>query len=219
MATSTSLPSAAAPRASKLLIGLLVVASLAALAGGGYALSRSSLFAHEAPAAAAPKTAPKPIFVTLEPLTVNVQSEGRSRFLHIGMALKVNDELMLSGRFRVFDDWPVDVMGRPDTVYVNTGVPGPVFVRKESFLNGVNMANSTSLAIGGDYEFRVKLRARAPGTYHVHPLINVYNGGPIQGPGKWVTVEAGDAPFNRADVVWMSWRTVCSISSKSYDST
>ena len=39
--------------------------------------------------------------------------------------LKVNDELILSGRFRVFDDWPVDVMGRPDTVYVNTGVPVP----------------------------------------------------------------------------------------------
>jgi methane/ammonia monooxygenase subunit B len=109
--------------------------------------------------------------------------------------LKVNEELVLSGRFRVFDDWPVDVMGLPDTAYVNTGVPGPVFVRKESSLNGVNMANSTSLAIGGDYEFRVRLRARAPGTYHVHPLINVYNGGPIQGPGKWVTVEAAGGPF------------------------
>ena len=93
MATSTSLPSAAAaPRSSKLMIGLLVATSLAALAGGGYALSRSSLFAQEAPAAAMPKATPKPIFVTLEPLTVNVQSEGRSRFLHIGMALKVNDE-------------------------------------------------------------------------------------------------------------------------------
>lgn len=93
MATSPSLPTAAAPRSSKLLIGLLVLTSLAALAGGGYALSRSSLFAHEEPAAAAaPKPMPKPIFVTLEPLTVNVQSEGRSRFLHVGMALKVNDE-------------------------------------------------------------------------------------------------------------------------------
>ncbi len=92
MATSSSLPTAAAaPRSSKLLIGLLVLTSLAALAGGGFALSRSSLFAQEAPAAA-PKAMPKPIFVTLEPLTVNVQSEGRSRFLHIGMALKVNDE-------------------------------------------------------------------------------------------------------------------------------
>jgi methane/ammonia monooxygenase subunit B len=113
--------------------------------------------------------------------------------------LRVNDEFVLSGRFRVFDDWPIEVMGRPETVYINTGVPGPVFVRKESFLNGVNMANSTSLTIGGDYEFQVKLRARAPGTYHVHPLINVYNAGPIQGPGKWVTIEPGGGPFTNPE--------------------
>jgi methane/ammonia monooxygenase subunit B len=66
-------------------------------------------------------------------------------------------------------------------------------------LNGVNMANSTSLTIGGDYEFKTVLRARAPGRYHVHPLINVYNGGPIQGPGKWVTVVAGDEPFTNPE--------------------
>jgi methane/ammonia monooxygenase subunit B len=117
--------------------------------------------------------------------------------------LKVNDELVLTGRFRVFDDWPIDVLGRPDTIYVNTGVPGPVFVRKASFLNGVNMANSTSLAIGGDYEFKVVLRARSPGRYHVHPLINVYNAGPIQGPGKWVTIERGDAPFSNPETTLM----------------
>ncbi|WP_077001473.1 flagellar basal body-associated protein FliL [Variovorax sp. KK3] len=97
MATSTATPAApaaAAPRSPKLLIILLGVTTVAALAGGGFALSRSSLFAKDAHAAEAPKPVPaaKPIFVTLEPLTVNVQSEGRSRFLHIGMSLKVNDE-------------------------------------------------------------------------------------------------------------------------------
>ena len=113
--------------------------------------------------------------------------------------LKVNEDMVLSGKFRVFDDWPTDVLGKPDTAYLNTGVPGPVFVRKESYLNGVNMANATSLTIGGDYEFKVVLRARAPGRYHMHPLINIYNGGPIQGPGKWVTVEAGDGPFTNPE--------------------
>ena len=93
MATSStvSAAAAAAPRSPKLLIALLCVTTVAALAGGGFALSRSSLFAQETQAPA-PKAAPKPIFVTLEPLTVNVQSEGRSRFLHIGMSLKVDDE-------------------------------------------------------------------------------------------------------------------------------
>jgi len=75
------------------MIGLLIAAGLCAVGGGGYALSRSSLFASESAAPApAPLKALKPIFVTLEPLTVNVQSEGRGRFLHIGMALKVRNE-------------------------------------------------------------------------------------------------------------------------------
>ena len=30
--------------------------------------------------------------MTLEPLTVNLQAEGRAKFLHVGMALKVRDE-------------------------------------------------------------------------------------------------------------------------------
>ena len=34
----------------------------------------------------------KPIFVSLEPLTVNLQSEGKSRFLHVGLALKMRDD-------------------------------------------------------------------------------------------------------------------------------
>lgn len=34
----------------------------------------------------------KPIFMTLEPLTVNLQSEGKPRFLHLGVSLKVTDE-------------------------------------------------------------------------------------------------------------------------------
>src|SRR6266404_7898742 len=32
--------------------------------------------------------------------------------------LKVNEDMVLSGRFRVFDDWPTEVLGRPDTAYV-----------------------------------------------------------------------------------------------------
>ncbi|WP_242630903.1 flagellar basal body-associated FliL family protein [Variovorax paradoxus] len=57
--------------------------------GGGY-----YLMSQRAPAeSAAPALVPdKPIFVTLDPLTVNVQSEGRARFLHVGMALKVRNE-------------------------------------------------------------------------------------------------------------------------------
>ncbi|KLN52246.1 flagellar basal body-associated protein FliL [Variovorax paradoxus] len=93
---ATSPPVALAPvpsspaRPSKLWIVLLIVALAGALAAGGYFLLRQRASAE--PAAAAAPVPEKPIFVTLEPLTVNVQSEGRGRFLHVGIALKVRNE-------------------------------------------------------------------------------------------------------------------------------
>jgi len=94
---ATSPPVALAPvppspaRSSKLWIVLLIVALVGVLAAaGGYFLLRQRASAE--PAAAAAPVPEKPIFVTLEPLTVNVQSEGRGRFLHVGIALKVRDE-------------------------------------------------------------------------------------------------------------------------------
>lgn len=96
MATSPSAalaPPAAAPRSSKLKIVIPVAVLACGLAGGG----GYYLMSQRAPAADAESAAPvllpdKPIFVTIEPLTVNVQSEGRARFLHVGMALKVRNE-------------------------------------------------------------------------------------------------------------------------------
>jgi flagellar protein FliL len=88
MASSPTLATPPA-RAPKLLIAALVAVSLCAVALATYAITRGQ------PATAEPaavQALDKPIFVTLEPLTVNVQTEGRSRFLHVGVALKVRDE-------------------------------------------------------------------------------------------------------------------------------
>jgi flagellar protein FliL len=90
MATTTA-PASAAPssRSPKLLIIVLSVVTLCALAGGGYFYLAANKKAEAEPVA---KVAEKPIFVALEPFTVNLQSEGRARFLHVGIALKVKDE-------------------------------------------------------------------------------------------------------------------------------
>jgi len=79
----------AAGKSSKLIIAALFTISLCALAVAAYAMTRTQHSQEQAP-----REAPieKPIFVTLEPITVNLQSEGRSRFLHVGMTLKVRDE-------------------------------------------------------------------------------------------------------------------------------
>jgi flagellar FliL protein len=97
MATS---PTAAIPtvppatgRSSKLVIVLLSVALATVLTGGGvYYLMNQREAAPDAAAAPAVVVPEKPIFVTLEPLTVNVRGDGRPRFLHVGIALKVRDE-------------------------------------------------------------------------------------------------------------------------------
>jgi flagellar FliL protein len=96
MATSKSAAAAeAAPKggssASKMLIGVLVGVILVGAGGAG---AWFMLGTQAAPAqAAAPVPVPeKPIFVTVEPITVNLQEEGRPKFLHLGMTLRVRDE-------------------------------------------------------------------------------------------------------------------------------
>ncbi len=103
----------------------------------------------------------------------------------------VNDELEITGRFHVAEDWPVNVP-KPEASYLNVATPGPVFIRTERFINGQPTLNSIKLEIGGDYTFKVVLKARVPGRYHIHPFFNLIDAGAVVGPGKWVEV-SGDA--------------------------
>jgi flagellar protein FliL len=87
MATST--PEVTPPKKRKLglLLALVALGMAAAGAAGGYYYFYYLNQAH-APAAAVPEA---PIFVALEPFTVNLQPGGRARFLHVGVTLKVAD--------------------------------------------------------------------------------------------------------------------------------
>ena len=107
----------------------------------------------------------------------------------------VNQELTLSGRFHVMANWPLEIPSPAGLTFLNVGVPGPVFIRTASVVNGVNGASSMSLALGQDYEYRIALRGRIPGRYHVHPMLDVRDTGPILGPGKWVSVTDNAAAF------------------------
>ena len=107
----------------------------------------------------------------------------------------VNQELTLSGRFHVMANWPLEVASPAGLTFLNVGVPGPVFIRTASVVNGINGASSMSLALGQDYEYRIVLRGRIPGRYHVHPMLDVRDTGPILGPGKWVSVTGDAAAF------------------------
>lgn len=110
-------------------------------------------------------------------------------------ALNVNDTLTVRGRFMPSKYWPEHVKSIEDTAFLNIGVPGPAFVRLDSRVNGVPMIRSTSFERGKLYDFEITLKARKPGRYHIHPVINVKDTGPIIGPGMWLDVAEGAQPF------------------------
>lgn len=109
--------------------------------------------------------------------------------------MRVNDEVTVTGRFHVAEDWPIGVP-KPEAAFLNISSPGPVFIRTERTLNGQPWINSVALQPGGDYEFKVMLKARMPGRYHIHPFFNLKDAGPVQGPGQWIEVGGDAAAFD-----------------------
>jgi len=108
--------------------------------------------------------------------------------------VNVNEDVEITGKFHVFEGWP-ETVDEPDVSFLNIGIPGPVFIRKESYIGGQLVPRSVRLEIGKTYDFRVVLRARRPGDWHVHTMMNVQGGGPIIGPGKWITIEGSMSEF------------------------
>ena len=106
----------------------------------------------------------------------------------------VNDTMTISGKFFVFTGWP-ETVDKPEISFLNIGIPGPVFIRAGSWIGGQLVPRSVSLELGETYDFKVLLKARRPGDWHVHTMLNVKGGGPIIGPGKWVTITGSMSDF------------------------
>lgn len=104
----------------------------------------------------------------------------------------VNEVVTVRGRFKVSEHWP-DYVAKPEEwVFLNIGVPGPTFIRLDTTINGMRQLQSTALRRGEFYDYEVKLKARVPGIWHVHPLVNVWEAGPVIGPAHFVEI-TGDA--------------------------
>jgi methane/ammonia monooxygenase subunit B len=109
--------------------------------------------------------------------------------------LAVNDALNITGKFRLMTDWP-DAVAPPDVAFLATGNPGPVVSRLESYVDGVAARQSLNkLQLGRDYEFRIVLKGRLPGTYHIHPMVSIKGAGPLVGPGEWIEITGSAADF------------------------
>ena len=106
----------------------------------------------------------------------------------------VNDEITVTGKFHVAEDWPISVP-KPDASFLNVSTPGPVLIRTERYLNGRPFMNSVALQPGGDYDFKIVLKGRLPGRYHIHPFFNLRDAGQVMGPGAWLDIGGDEADF------------------------
>jgi methane/ammonia monooxygenase subunit B len=118
-----------------------------------------------------------------------------------GRNFKVGEDLTVTGKFFVSADWPAG-FAKPDLGYLTAAAPGPVMLVKERWLNGVFTPGSVSLRQGEEYEFKLVLRARREGRYHVHPMVAVQGVGPLLGPGGWVGIGAAGAAFTNPLALW-----------------
>lgn len=112
--------------------------------------------------------------------------------------IDVNESVTVEGKFRVFSDWP-DSVSKPDLVYLASGAPSAMLVRSESYINELPARQSIkNLEIGRDYSFKLVMRGRVPGKWHMHPMLNISGAGPVLGPGSWVEVAGNAADFRES---------------------
>lgn len=110
-------------------------------------------------------------------------------------SIGVNEEWDLTAKFYAMKDWP-DSISRPDTIYVTLVSPGPVVVKKATYLNGAPARQSfKNVELGKVYDYKMTLMGRIPGRWHVHPAVAVYGAGPIVGPGAWIEVTGSHSDF------------------------
>ena len=107
----------------------------------------------------------------------------------------VNETATVTGKFHLFSDWP-DAASKPDITFLGGTTPGATMTRVESYVNGVPSNQSLrGMELGRDYEFKLVMKGRIPGQWHLQPELSVKGAGPIIGPGKWVEVTGNSADF------------------------
>ncbi len=109
--------------------------------------------------------------------------------------VSVGEEMVIRGRLQTSKYWPEHVPSVTGRVYLNVGAAGPKFIKVKSTLNGKSMFQSTSLELGKHYEYEIVLKARTPGRYHLHPVLNVLDSGGLIGPGYWVEIGGSASDF------------------------
>jgi methane/ammonia monooxygenase subunit B len=121
-------------------------------------------------------------------------------------AINVGDPVTVTGSLKILETWPY-TLDPPQTAYITPVVPGPVFALVDRTVNGQPAFGSITVERGGIYSFKMVMRGRDPGHWHVHPGIAIQGTGTLIGPGEWVTVAPSAMPF-KMNVTLLSGQTV-----------
>lgn len=121
-------------------------------------------------------------------------------------AIKVGEPVTITGSLKILETWPY-TLDPPQTAYITPVVPGPVFALVDREVNGTPTPGSILVDKGGTYHFKMVIKGRHPGDWHVHPGIAIQGTGTLIGPGEWVKVEPGAEPF-KMEVKLLTGQTV-----------
>jgi len=115
--------------------------------------------------------------------------------------IQVNDLVTITGKmfFPKTEHWPKGVE-LPKVSYLQSSGPASVFTKVESYIDDKPMVQSTGMKLGRTYQFKLVMKARVPGAWHIHPTIQIAGSGPIVGPGEWATVSGEMSDFKQSGV-------------------
>lgn len=110
--------------------------------------------------------------------------------------LATGEEMRLSGKVKILETWPDQVVAPPELGEVTVYAAGPTFLMKSRDVNGIPMPGSFRIEKGGLYEYHMTLVARRPGTWHVHPVMASKGAGGLLGPGAVIRVAESPRGFS-----------------------
>lgn len=102
--------------------------------------------------------------------------------------LDIGQELTITGTLRVMNSWPDHTVAPPDLGYLTVNQPGPVFEVQAREMSGTFTPESVKVVKGGVYPFKIVLKARVPGTWHIHPAMAMHGTGTLAGAGRYITI-------------------------------
>ncbi|WP_159929325.1 methane monooxygenase/ammonia monooxygenase subunit B [Rhodococcus sp. WAY2] len=102
--------------------------------------------------------------------------------------LNIGEDLTITGTMRVMNAWPDHTIKPPELGFLTVNQPGPQFFIEDREMSGMFTPQSVKVVKGGVYPYKMVLKARLPGTWHIHPAMAMEGTGTLVGAGQDITI-------------------------------